>query len=206
MEASRVPNSERSAGRRFDRDYGVTTQAILFLTDLDPEYVGDAGAHATHYEAVPIADFHALISLLPPEAVAASTFVDVGAGMGRAVILASEYPFKQVVGVEVSPGLFEVAKENLERAERSRRRCRDVRLVRADARSWSYPPGNLVIFMYNPFDSDAMRMALGSILNRRDPGTTWLLYHTPAERNEIETTPEWLIEAITPSGVIYRKD
>lgn len=201
-----MPNSERSAGRRFDHDYGVTTQAILFLTDLDPEYVGDAGAHATHYEAVPIADFRALMSLLPPEAVAASTFVDVGAGMGRAVLLAAEYPFKQVIGIEVSPGLYEVARENLERGNRAGRKCRDVRLVRADARSWTYPPGNLVVFMYNPFDADAMEMTLGSILNRRNPGTTWLLYHTPVERETVERGGDWVVEAVSASGVIYRRD
>lgn len=201
-----MANSERNAGRRFDYDYRVTTQAILFLTDLDPENVGDAGAHATHYEAVPVGDFRALMGLLPPEAIAASTFVDVGSGMGRAVLLASEYPFKQVVGVEVSPGLFEVAKENLENADRERRRCRDIRLVRADARIWGYPSGNLVVFMYNPFDADAMRMTIGSILHRRDPGTTWLLYHTPVQREVIEADANWILESEATSGIIYRRD
>jgi len=199
-----VPNSERSAGRRFDHDYGVTTQAILFLTDLDPEQVGDAGAHATHYEAVPIADFRTLLAQLPPEVVVTSTFVDVGAGMGRALLLASEYPFKQVMGIEVSPGLYEVARENLERADRARRACRDVRLVRGDARSWSYPPGDLVVFMYNPFDAEAMRVTLGSILQRRNSGTTWLLYHTPVERAEIENNPDWTVITSTRDDVIYR--
>lgn len=206
MEASRVPNTERAAGRRFDHDYGVTTQAILFLTDLDPEQVGDAGAHATHYEAVPVGDFRALVDALPAEAIAASTFVDVGAGMGRAVLLAAEYPFKQVVGIEISPGLYEVARENLERAPRERRQCRDVRLVRNDARFWTFPPGNLVVFLYNPFDADALRMTLDSILNRRDPGTTWLLYHTPAERRTIEADSNWTIETASAAGVIYRRD
>lgn len=201
-----MPNSERSAGRRFDHDYGVTTQAILFLTDLDPEAVGDAGAHATHYEAVPVGDFRSLIATLPPEAIAASTFVDIGAGMGRAVLLASEYPFKQVVGIEVSPGLYEIARDNLERADRSRRVCRDVRLVRADARMWKFPPGNLVVFLYNPFDAEALRATLGSIMHRNDPGTTWILYHTPTEASVLEAMPEWQLLAEARSGNTYRCD
>lgn len=201
-----MPNSERSAGRRFDHDYGVTTQAILFLTDLDPEHVGDAGAHATHYEAVPVADFRAMLAVLPPEAIAASTFVDVGAGMGRAMLLAAEYPFKQVTGIELSPGLYEVARENIERANRSRRVCRDVRLMRGDGRSWSFPPGNLVVFLYNPFDGEAMRATLGSILHRRDPGTTWLLYHTPVERDVIEGDADWIVLSDSRAGAVYRHD
>ncbi|HVA27182.1 MAG TPA: class I SAM-dependent methyltransferase [Candidatus Baltobacteraceae bacterium] len=129
-----MPNSERSGGRRFDRDYGVTTHAILFLGDLDPSDVGDAGAHATHYEAVPVDDFRRMLAHVPPDVISRSTFVDVGAGMGRALLLASESPFVQVVGVELSGGLYEVARENLERAHRKSRRCNDVRIVRADAR------------------------------------------------------------------------
>ncbi len=200
-EASRV--SERSQGRRFDRDYNVTTHAILFLSDLDPEMVGDAGAHATHYQAVPVIEFRAMIAALPPGAIEDSTFVDVGAGMGRALLLAAEHPFKQVVGVEISPALFEVACDNLKRAPREKRRCRDVRVVRADARMWRYPPGNLVVFMFNPFDGEALRVTIGSILHRPNPGTTWLLYHTPVEEAVLEEFPQWEPLGRSGGGSIY---
>jgi SAM-dependent methyltransferase len=194
-EASRVPDSERSQGRRFDRDYNVTTHAILFLNDLDPDTVGDAGAHATHYQAVPVRDFRALVHALPTAAIESATFVDAGAGMGRAVLLAAEYPFKQVVGVEISPALYEIALDNLARAPREKRRCRDVRLVRADARMWRYPSGNLVVFLFNPFDAEALRTTLGSILHRPNAGATWLLYHTPVEEAAIVEFPQWRLSS-----------
>ena len=198
--------TQRSAGRRFDHDYGVTTQAILFLTDLDPDAVGDAGAHATHYEPVPVRDFRAMLRHVPAETIRRATFVDVGAGMGRALLLACEYPFVQVSGVEVSPGLFEVARGNIAQAGRLRRRCNDVRIMRDDARIWNYPPGDLVVFMYNPFDAEAMSAALGAILNRRGAGATWLLYHTPVERKIIEDDPQWTVVAETAASVVYRHD
>jgi SAM-dependent methyltransferase len=193
----------RSGGRRFDHDYGVTTHAVLFLTDLDPDAAGDAGAHATHYEAVPVADFRALIAALPQAALPDAAFVDVGAGMGRAMILAAEYPFKEVCGIEVSPGLYEVAKENLETARKRGLRCRDVRLQRGDARIANYPPGDLVVFLFNPFDAEALRATLASVADRRDRGATWLLYHTPVERAVIDGLPEWQLVAELPSGVVY---
>ena len=201
-----MANSERSAGRRFDHDYGVTTQAILFLGDLDADVTGDAAAHATHYEAVPVGDFAALLAHVPAAAVARSTFVDVGAGMGRALLLAAEHPFKAVVGVEVSPGLYEVARENLERAQRANRRCNDLRVVCADARIWRYPPGDLVVFMYNPFDAEALEATLASIAHRRAPGATWLVYHTPVERAVIERDGNWTLFAQTSAGVVFRRD
>ncbi|HTV92114.1 MAG TPA: class I SAM-dependent methyltransferase [Verrucomicrobiae bacterium] len=193
----------RSGGRRFDRDYGVTTHAVLFLSDLDPEAAGDAGAHATHYEAVPVADFRALLALVPKDAFAHATFVDIGAGMGRAMILAAEYPFKQVAGIEVSPALYEVAKANLTNARARGLRCKDVRLVRDDARIAHYPPGDLVVFLFNPFDADALKATLGSIADRRDPGETWLLYHTPVERAVIDALPAWQLLHEVPCGVAY---
>ena len=193
----------RSGGRRFDRDYGVTTHAVLFLTDLDPDAVGDAGAHATHYEAVPVADFRALLALVPPDAIANATFVDAGAGMGRAMILAAEHPFKQVVGIEVSPALHEVARENLTAARRRALRCHDLRLLRDDARIANYPPGDLVVFLFNPFDGEALAATLASIAQRHDAGRTWLLYHTPVERAVIDATPGWNLEAEIGCGVVY---
>ncbi len=197
-----MPKS-RSGGRRFDHDYGVTTHAVLFLTDLDPDAVGDAGAHATHYEAVPVADFRALLSLVPSDTIASATFVDVGAGMGRAMILAAEYPFKQVSGIELSPGLYEVAKENLTIARARGLRCHDIRLVRGDARIANYPPGDLIVFLFNPFDGDALAVTLASIAKRRDAGETWLLYHTPVERAIIDSTPGWRLEAEIACGIAY---
>ncbi len=175
-----VSNGERSAGRRFDREHGVTTQAILFLDDLDPEFVGDAHAHATHYEPIPVADFRALVSALPGEVVRTSTFIDVGAGMGRALLLASTSPFKHIIGIEVSPGLHQVAKENLSQARGITQLCRDLRVVRADARLWTYPPGDLVVFLYNPFDEIALAQCIGAIVHSRLPDDrVHLIYHTP---------------------------
>lgn len=196
--------NETNAGRRFDQEHNVTTQAILFLNDLDPEAIGDAGAHATHYEAVPVADFETLIRIVPREVVERSSFVDIGAGMGRAVLLASTYPFRTVRGIEISPGLREIAAANLRGATGLRRVCADVAVVRDDARIWNYPAGDVVAFMYNPFDREAVAAALGALLHRRDAGETWLMYHTPVERILIEHDPRWDVVAETASGVVYR--
>jgi SAM-dependent methyltransferase len=195
--------SGRSGGRRFDHAYGVTTHAVLFLTDLDPDDTGDAGAHATHYEAVPVSEFHQLLSTLPPDSIARSTFVDVGAGMGRAMILAAQYPFRQVCGIEVSPGLYEVARENLAIAKTHPLRCSDLRLVQGDARLWEYPPGDLVLFLFNPFDATALAQTLPAILARCGAGSTWLLYHTPVERAVVEADPGWKRHARLSCGDVY---
>jgi len=173
-----VGTTKRAAGRRFDREHGVVTQALLFLGELGTDR-GEAYAHATHYEPVPISDFRALMQRVPDAVVRAATFVDVGAGMGRAMLLAREYPFKQIVGVELSPHLAEIARENLARGHGFEVACRDVRLIRADARKRAMPRGELVVFLYNPFDEQALEAVLDRIERRGGAGDVWLLYHTP---------------------------
>ncbi len=196
---------ERAAGRRFDRDHGVTTHAIAFLTDLDPDSSGDAAAHATHYEAVPVAAFRRLMAEVPDAVIRASAFVDAGAGMGRAVMLASEYAFERIVGIEISPALVQIARENLVKARDLATRCRDVRLVRADARRYRYPNGNLVLFLYNPFDGEALDDVLDRLSERPGAAGEWILYYTPVHPARLQTRGYELV-ATLPETHIYRKN
>ena len=195
--------SGRSAGRRFDTDHRVTTQAIAFLSDLDPELVGDAGAHATHYEPVPPGDFAALLALVPAADIERATFVDVGCGMGRALLLASEYPFHAIVGIEVSPALHELARENIANAVGFQQRCRDVRVIRADARIARYPAGPLVIFLYNPFDAPALEVTLNAMLFERSDDVL-VLYHTPVEEHVLLASG-FVERGRTVAGAFYEK-
>ncbi len=103
-------SSGRRAGQRFDAQRNVATEALLFLGDLDPEGIGPNLVHATHYEPTPVGDLDALLAHVP-FALERSTFVDLGSGMGRAVLLAASRPFRQVVGVEISPALHAIARD-----------------------------------------------------------------------------------------------
>jgi SAM-dependent methyltransferase len=176
--------SGRRAGQRFDAAHHVTTEALIFLGELDPENVGPGIEFATHYEATPVEDAERLLDATPlaPER---STFVDLGSGMGRVVLLASRRPFRQIVGVEISPALHAIACENRERWTLADVRCRDVRLVRADAASFAFPPGDLVVYLYNPFRAEVLGPVLDALLSAPQREIV-LLYHTPLERESIE--------------------
>lgn len=45
-------------------------------------------------------------------------FIDIGSGKGRALILAAQYSFKKIFGIEKCEDFCEIAKENLERAKK----------------------------------------------------------------------------------------
>ena len=73
--------------------------------------------HVTAYYAVAPSVFQGIIvrwrRCRPVAPIDAYTFVDLGAGMGRAMLLAAAYPFRAVVGVELHPTLARIARRNL---------------------------------------------------------------------------------------------
>jgi SAM-dependent methyltransferase len=194
--------SGRRAGQRFDAEHGVTTEALIFLTTLEPEVIGPNLEFATHYEPTPVREIAPLLDEIP-QPLEETTFIDIGSGMGRVVLLAAQRPFKTVVGVELSPTLHEVARENLERfRENEELRCRDVRLIRADAADYRFPRGKLAVYMYNPFRAPVMRELLRHLIAPRRHIT--LIYHTPLERDVIEEHDDFKLVCELGDAAIYR--
>jgi SAM-dependent methyltransferase len=193
----------RRAGQRFDSELHVTTEALVFLGELDPEALGPSLEFATHYEPSPVREALALLdaSPLPPET---TTFVDVGAGMGRVVLLAARRPFRAVVGVELSPALAEVARENLAAAHDPLRIARDVRIRRADVARYAFPRGDLVLYLFNPFRAPVL-LALLARLQRGPQREVVLLYHTPVEREVIDADPNYELVRDLGFGMVYRR-
>ena len=89
-------------------------------------------------------------------------FLDYGAGMGRVMVLAATYPFRRVLGVEVSAELSEIARANLEKC-RSRLRCKDVEIITADATLYSPPSDVSVIYFYNPFAGEVLEAVFKNV-------------------------------------------
>lgn len=148
-----------------------------------------------------MADIDRLLDAVPlaPER---ATLVDVGAGLGRVVLHAARRPYRQIVGIELSPALVEVAKDNRS-AYRGELACRDIRLVRADAATFSFPRGNLVVYLYNPFGAAVLAPLLDRLSadRRRD---VVLVYHTPIERAIVDAHPAFELVADLGFGLVYR--
>jgi len=182
----------------------VTTEALVFLGELDPEAIGPSLEHATHYEPTPVAQAEALLDRSPLPAPSA-TFVDLGAGMGRVVVLAARRPFRAVIGVEISPALAEIARENLASLRDPRRVATDVKIVRADAREYVFPRGDLVVFLYNPFRAPVMSAVLANLAASDETRNVVLLYHTPLERAVIDESGNFELAVDLGYGLVYRK-
>ncbi len=138
----------------FDREHGVDTAGIIPLDALD--VTGRWVSHGNRYEATTPTLFRRALDGLQVD-LSRFTFVDIGAGKGRALLLASEYPFRRIIGVEFSPELVAVARGNVARWLEEERTCREITLVCSDATEYELPREPLVLYFYNPFDQVVMR-------------------------------------------------
>lgn len=171
--------SKRAGRLAFERRMGVKTDGVVGSADL-----GYADERLQPYEA---SGWQTLHRALPKSSVSAEdVFVDLGSGMGRVVLRAAEYPFKRVVGVEMSPDLHAVAVENLERWQ-DRLRCGEVDLVCADVLEFEFPDDATVVFLYNPFQGEVFDRAMQRVFDSFDraPRHLRVLYRNPVEHQRL---------------------
>lgn len=81
------------------------------------------------------------------------SFVDLGCGKGRVLLLASELPFQRVVGVEISAELCAAARRNAQ-LYRPPSRKTEIEIHDGDATKFEFPETNLLVHMYHPFDPE----------------------------------------------------
>jgi SAM-dependent methyltransferase len=109
------------------------------------------------------------------------TFVDLGSGKGRALLMASDYPFRRIVGVELLPALHEIARQNLAQYHAESQKCFAVESVCADATTFALPEGPLVIYLFNPFPEAGLRRALAKLIESVEAHArpVYVVYHNP---------------------------
>jgi len=109
------------------------------------------------------------------------TFIDLGSGKGRTLLMASDYPFRRIIGVELLPSLHEIAQQNLLQYKSESQRCFAVESICADATAFPLPADPLVIFLFNPFGEWGMRRVVMNLEEsvRTRPRAVYVLYHNP---------------------------
>jgi hypothetical protein len=78
------------------------------------------------------------------------TFVDFRSGKGRALLPASEFPFRRILGLEFSPELHRTAEENIRRYNSATQKCRDIQSLNVDFADFALPPEASVLFFFHP--------------------------------------------------------
>ena len=176
---------------QLDARYGIDTQDMVPIAELDISDEQQEGA--VFYEPSPVMEFGYVVSRLPV-AYEDYSFVDLGSGKGRTLILAGWFPFKSIVGVEISTKMHAIAQDNVDRYQ-GPKRCNDVRSICADAGACDFPNSPLVVFLFNPFHESVLELFLANLHRslQKNPRRVVLVYGSPKHREVIDAT-EWLTQ------------
>ena len=134
-----------------------------------------------------------------------STFVDFGCGKGAALMYASEYGFKKLIGVEFSPNLAQSAQENLKKMADLKVGVFNFEIVNIDASLYDIPLEADCFYFYHPFDSYIMDKVMKNIvksLETRDRKIL-LVYLNAVHRSVIEGYGFKTVKAYTMEDLDY---
>jgi hypothetical protein len=191
---------------RFDLLHGTETFARLDVP------VSDDLADATRwgYAAINHDFFREIIKSIPVE-LGKYTFVDIGSGKGAAVLMASEFPFQRLVGVELSADLVEISKSNVHKFNASTGKSLSPEWIQGDFFKWVIPKRPKLFFFNNPFPADltldAIRRLESSLVEhpraallvfRKAPQSTGDYLHQSKLWKPLRLTPYWRVyESVT---------
>lgn len=183
-----MPSASKTAPNRhivhpYDKKYGTDTSGYLSPEDLVTGQTNDAQNYG--YSAIAPSVFREAFrrwrETLPAVSgrVEAYSFVDAGAGKGRAMLLAAEQPFRKVLGVELNPELARVARRNV--GISFRRLRAKIRVVQDDVLNLPWPRTPLLVYLYNPFHAAVVSQLADRLADaaRAGSGLVDVLYMNP---------------------------
>jgi SAM-dependent methyltransferase len=146
----------------FDRQHGTDTSGFIPPEKLDVDDTRTREQATMYIPSPPRVTSHLLRSL--GIQYSRFTFVDIGSGKGRVLLVASRFPFRTVVGVEISPSLCAIARNNIASDRRAgSRRCHDVRIQEMSMERYVLPDSDTVFHLYHPFNGELLRTVLRRI-------------------------------------------
>jgi hypothetical protein len=178
------PDSQVS---EFDRDHGVETEGQFggwtYLSDLDipsPNWI-----EGNDYLPIGQERFQQVLASfdIPFEDF---IFIDFGSGKGRAMLLASDYPFKRIIGLEFSPKLHQIAEENIRRYRSPAQKCSDIHSVNTDFVDYVLPHEASILFFFHPCRIRVLSLAVAGIQRSllASPRPLYIAYVAPTLEQE----------------------
>jgi SAM-dependent methyltransferase len=134
------------------------------------------------------------------------TFIDLGCGKGRVLLMASDYPFHGIIGVEFMPDLYRTAQKNIAGYSSDRQQCRQIDAVCMDARDFQFPDDPLVVYLFNPFSESTFAQVLENLCRsvEQTPRPVYLSYRF-TEFDQLLTKIGWLERiAGTEQWAVYK--
>ena len=207
-----------------DMDYdweqrvNTTSGAVSWRTRL-------LGVFHSPYQPTDPALFREMMATLPIE-FEKFTFIDIGSGKGRTLLMASEYPFQKIVGVELIAELHRAAEENVARyrlrlhpavlqqggsqrnglQQVTSQQAAPIKTLCMDARDYIFPETPLVVYLFNPLPEVGLRQVMRNLEEswERAPRPAWIVYHNPVLEFVLMQSSLLVKEVAKPEYSVFR--
>lgn len=169
----------RKQDREWDQEFGVDTYPDMdvgWMAEIEsPNWMYGRGYHPAPAESLKrrlaelAIDYEDFI------------FIDFGSGKGRSLLVAAEFPFQRIIGVEYAAHLHEIAERNIATYKNPNCRCARIEAVHEDAARFAIPPEPAVYYFYDPFDEPVMRPVVDAIIAslKSSPRKAFVVYYNP---------------------------
>lgn len=179
----------------FDERWGTDTGGKIRLDQLSIDSRNDI--FGVRYDPTPPNVCLEALRLLPIR-YEDFVFVDLGAGKGRVLLIASTFPFKRVVGVEFAKELVDTARRNLHLCK-----CDRAEVLCMDAAEYDFPSENLVVYLFNPFSHPLMERIFSRLFERmKSRQAIYVVYFNPLFSDVFRSRTEEI--AHTDQVAVYR--
>jgi len=180
--------------RRWDELHNVDTAGSIQLRFLD--VIGPNRDSGNECVCTSPKSFGFIMQHLP-EDLRRYTFVDIGAGKSRTLLLASRYGFKKVTGVEFARELVAISRDNIAKFRHPEQKCNDVMIEAGDAAEYDFPDEPLIVYFYNPFSPEIFDTVLNNLIATlaTSQQECYLIYASSSNN-----TIDWAKPAIASTG------
>ena len=195
---------QRYGDADYDWDHRVnTTSAAVSWRDRL------LGVFHSPYQPTEPALFHEMLEALQQQShldFREFTFIDLGSGKGRTLLLASDYPFRRILGIELLPALHQIAQENLQKYSNKSQKCFALESICENATAFAFPAEPTVLYLFNPFPEAGLRRMLANLDRslRENPRPVYVLYHNPLLENVIGASAAFTKVGGTHQYSVYR--
>jgi SAM-dependent methyltransferase len=155
----------------FDQMHGVETSGLVPAKHLVTGHPNDE--HVTAYYGVAPSILRKLIACWrespPPHPISSYSFIDIGAGKGRGLLVASEYRFRNVIGIELNAAMAATARRNValwtaaHEADSTAQPIAPIEVIERDALEFELPDAPTLLFLFHPFEAPVLQQLLDHI-------------------------------------------
>lgn len=175
----------------FDARFGTDTSA--------PTFERNQKTNVHFYVPTTASIIYSILTFLPLES-EKFTFVDMGSGKGRALLVASEFPFEKIVGIELSDSLHRIAEDNVKLYKPASQQCASFDLKCMNALEYAYGDDPVVLYLFDPFGREILQEVVANLEQslKAKPREAYVVYVYPQYDDVLENSS--VLRKVTEGG------